>query len=264
MQNMDLLCSESIVCDSDSAYRINQQQTYAEPIIRTDFSSTTSDSAGNVANTIAASNPSNSSSNSVVCKRSEIVYIYASAESLRTQNQSHQLQEKGMKEPVEWITRSCSNQPSAVRLQGWQSKSDPLGSNYVNTAIGDPTFKSDRCLENALKAEEKHQQIVETYFRTVQRDITPAMRKIVVEWMMEVCAEEKCQEEVVLLALNYMDRFLSTKSVRKTHLQILAAACLLLASKLREPSCRALSVELLVVYTDNSIYKEDLILYSLL
>jgi len=63
----------------------------------------------------------------------------------------------------------------------------------------------------------------------------------------------------VLLALNYMDRFLSSKSVRKTHLQILAAACLLLASKLREPSCRALSVDLLVVYTDNSIYKDDLI-----
>uniref|UniRef100_A0A1A9WIP4 Cyclin N-terminal domain-containing protein n=1 Tax=Glossina brevipalpis TaxID=37001 RepID=A0A1A9WIP4_9MUSC len=56
-----------------------------------------------------------------------------------------------------------------------------------------------------------------------------------------------------------MDRFLSTKSVRKTHLQILAAACLLLASKLREPSCRALSADLLVFYTDNSIHKADLI-----
>lgn len=78
-------------------------------------------------------------------------------------------------------------------------------------------------------------------------------------FLLQVCAEEKCQEEVVLLALNYMDRFLSTKTVRKTHLQILAAACLLLASKLREPSCRALSAELLVFYTDNSIHKADLI-----
>ncbi|KAH8398555.1 hypothetical protein KR222_000019, partial [Zaprionus bogoriensis] len=56
-----------------------------------------------------------------------------------------------------------------------------------------------------------------------------------------------------------MDRFLSSKPVRKTHLQILAAACLLLASKLREPSCHALSAELLVFYTDNSINKDDLI-----
>ncbi|XP_036319100.1 G1/S-specific cyclin-E2 [Rhagoletis pomonella] len=134
---------------------------------------------------------------------------------------------------------------------------------FVNIATVDPIFLTDRCLENALKAEEKLPQPVCTYFKTVQKDITPPMRKIVAEWMMEVCAEEKCQEEVVLLALNYMDRFLSTKSVTKTHLQILAAACLLLASKLREPSCRALSAELLVFYTDNSIYKGDLIKWEL-
>lgn len=134
---------------------------------------------------------------------------------------------------------------------------------FVNTAAEDPTFLTDSCLENALKAEEKRPQPICTYFKKVQTDITPPMRKVVAEWMMEVCAEEKCQDEVVLLALNYMDRFLSTKSVRKTHLQILAAACLLLASKLREPSCRALSADLLVFYTDNSIYKSDLIKWEL-
>lgn len=132
----------------------------------------------------------------------------------------------------------------------------------VNTAVEDPVFLSDRCLENALKAEDKHPTVC-SYFKTVQKDITPPMRKIVAEWMMEVCAEQKCQEEVVLLALIYMDRFLSTKSVLKNHLQILAAACLLLASKLREPSCRALSADLLVYYTDNSIIKHDLIQWEL-
>lgn len=75
----------------------------------------------------------------------------------------------------------------------------------------------------------------------------------------QVCEENKCQEEVFLLALSYMDRFLTTTSVRKTHLQILAAACLLLASKLREPSCLGLPAELLVFYTDNSITRTDLI-----
>ncbi|XP_044573224.1 G1/S-specific cyclin-D1 isoform X10 [Drosophila ananassae] len=127
----------------------------------------------------------------------------------------------------------------------------------VNTAVRDPILLSDRSLEIALRVERNRNQ-VDFYF-SIQKDITPAMRKIVAEWMLEVCAEEKCQEEVVLLALSFLDRFLSTKSVRKTHLQILAAACLLLASKLREPSCRALSVDLLVIYTDNSIFKDDLI-----
>lgn len=56
-----------------------------------------------------------------------------------------------------------------------------------------------------------------------------------------------------------MDRFLAAILVGKTHLQILATSCLLLASKLREPSCRGLSADLLVLYTDNSIVKRDLL-----
>lgn len=82
--------------------------------------------------------------------------------------------------------------------------------------------------------------------------------------LLQVCEENNCQEEVFLLALNYMDRFLaSTEStlehVQKNHLQILAAACLLLASKLREPGCLGLPADLLVFYTDNSITRTDLI-----
>lgn len=56
-----------------------------------------------------------------------------------------------------------------------------------------------------------------------------------------------------------MDRFLALTSVGKSQLQILAAACLLLASKLREPSVRGLPADLLVFYTDNSITRRDLI-----
>lgn len=76
---------------------------------------------------------------------------------------------------------------------------------------------------------------------------------------LQVCEENHCQEEVFLLSLSYMDRFLACTSIGKNHLQILAAACLLLASKLREPLCRGLPVELLVIYTDNSITRRDLI-----
>lgn len=75
----------------------------------------------------------------------------------------------------------------------------------------------------------------------------------------QLCEEQNCQEEVSLLALSYMDRFLSLIPIRKTHLQILATGCLLLASKLREPNYKALPVELLVFYTDHSITKKDLI-----
>lgn len=57
----------------------------------------------------------------------------------------------------------------------------------INTACPDPTFLADRCLENLLRAENNvSQDKIFKYFNE-QSDITPKMRKIVAEWMMEVC-----------------------------------------------------------------------------
>lgn len=134
----------------------------------------------------------------------------------------------------------------------------------LNTAVKDPTFLEDRCLENLLKSEERHERQRCNYFATVQKDISHRMRQVVAEWIIDLCEEQNCQEEVSLLSLNYMDRFLSSVPIRKTHLQILATACLLLASKLREPNYKALPVELLVFYTDHSITKKDLIRWELM
>lgn len=84
----------------------------------------------------------------------------------------------------------------------------------------------------------------------------------------QLCEERMCQEEVSILAINYMDRVLSKLPITKNNLQLLAATCTFLASKLREPSTHALQPEVLIYYTDNSITKKDLIVsddnYSLL
>lgn len=56
---------------------------------------------------------------------------------------------------------------------------------FANTAVVDKTFLHDRCLENLLKDEDRHKTVC-SYFYTVQKDITPPMRKIVADWMMEV------------------------------------------------------------------------------
>ncbi|KAK0182974.1 hypothetical protein PV327_001053 [Microctonus hyperodae] len=125
-----------------------------------------------------------------------------------------------------------------------------------NRAYADPALLDDeRVLQNLLKTEERYAPS-SSYFECVQRDISPLMRKIVAEWMLEVCEEQRCQDEVFPLSMNYLDRFLSICPIRKSQLQLLGTACLLLASKLRETV--PLTADILVFYTDKSITLDDL------
>lgn len=129
-------------------------------------------------------------------------------------------------------------------------------------AYPDPALlNDDRVLLNMLGQEEKYTPTT-AFFTCVQKDVTPQMRAIVSNWMLEVCEAQKCQEEVFPLSMNYMDRFLSVCPIVKTQLQLLGTACLLLASKLREPE--HLSAAQLVSYTDHSFTEADLWSWELL
>ena len=56
--------------------------------------------------------------------------------------------------------------------------------------------------------------------------------------------------------MNYLDRFLSVCNTSRTKLQLLGAACMFIASKLKE-TC-PISAERLVIYTDHSINLSNL------
>ncbi|CAO2606706.1 G1/S-specific cyclin-D2, partial [Lemmus lemmus] len=126
----------------------------------------------------------------------------------------------------------------------------------VRRAVPDRNLLEDRVLQNLLTIEERYLPQC-SYFKCVQKDIQPYMRRMVATWMLEVCEEQKCEEEVFPLAMNYLDRFLAGVPTPKTHLQLLGAVCMFLASKLKETI--PLTAEKLCIYTDNSVKPQELL-----
>ncbi|KAJ4435640.1 hypothetical protein ANN_18256 [Periplaneta americana] len=116
-------------------------------------------------------------------------------------------------------------------------------------------FEDMRVLQNLLDLETVYTP-ARNYFGTVQKDIQPFMRKVVSTWMLEVCEEQHCEDQVFPLAVNFLDRFLCRCPISRRQLQLVAAVCLLLATKIRQ--CQVLSVDVLCAYTDNSISPEEM------
>lgn len=133
----------------------------------------------------------------------------------------------------------------------------------VRRAYLDPVLlNDDRVLRNLLEAEEKYTPCADYFGNQFQTDIRPFMRKMVAQWMFEVCEEQQCEEEVFPLAMNYLDRFLAVQRIKRSQFQLLGAACMFLASKLKDTI--PLTAEKLIIYTDNSITLEQLLHFELI
>ena len=85
---------------------------------------------------------------------------------------------------------------------------------YVQPCL-DPVLSTDsRVLTNLLVTETHHRPTSNNYIGEVQLDVTDKMRKIVADWMLEVCEEQRCSPQVFLLAVSYVDRLLCKIQVR--------------------------------------------------
>ena len=110
-------------------------------------------------------------------------------------------------------------------------------------------MRDQRIMENLLLSESAKKIV--NYCERIQTEIAPHMRKIVTDWMLEVCQDQQCQPEVFFLAVNYLDRFLSLVNIKKNQFQLLASVCILLASKFSQVV--PITSEQLVVYSDHSV-----------
>ncbi|XP_047310700.1 cyclin-A2-4-like [Impatiens glandulifera] len=73
-----------------------------------------------------------------------------------------------------------------------------------------------------------------SYMEKMQKDVTPTMRGILVDWLVEVTEEFKLVPDTLYLTVNFIDRFLSRNCMDRQRLQLLGITCMLIASKYEE------------------------------
>ncbi|VVA92765.1 unnamed protein product [Arabis nemorensis] len=95
------------------------------------------------------------------------------------------------------------------------------------------------------------------YIEKVQKDVTPSMRGVLVDWLVEVAEEYKLVSETLYLTISHIDRFLSVKTVNKQKLQLVGVSAMLIASKYEEISPP--KVEDFCYITDNTFTKQDVV-----
>lgn len=71
-------------------------------------------------------------------------------------------------------------------------------------------------------------------FRAKQKDVTPHMRAILVDWLVEVHLKFKLMPETLFLAVWLMDRYLAAEVVAKQDLQLVGITAMHLASKYQD------------------------------
>ncbi|KAG5375850.1 hypothetical protein IGI04_040446 [Brassica rapa subsp. trilocularis] len=119
-------------------------------------------------------------------------------------------------------------------------------------------FVADICaylreMEGKLKQRPLHD-----YIEKVQNDITPSMRGVLVDWLVEVSEEYKLVSDTLYLTVSYVDRFLSAKPIHRQRLQLVGVSAMLIASRKYEEISPP-KVEDFVYITDNTFTRQDVV-----
>ncbi|KAI5006175.1 hypothetical protein ZWY2020_033418 [Hordeum vulgare] len=69
------------------------------------------------------------------------------------------------------------------------------------------------------------------FLETIQKDVNPSMRAILIDWLVEVAEEYRLVPDTLYLTVNYIDRYLSGNEINRQRLQLLGVACMLIAAR---------------------------------
>ncbi|KAA8912863.1 cyclin-like protein [Sphaerosporella brunnea] len=114
---------------------------------------------------------------------------------------------------------------------------------------GDEIFDYMRELEKKLTPN--------AHYMDFQSEIQWSMRAILMDWLVQVHARFNLLPETIFLCQNYIDRFLSSKVVSLTKLQLVGATALFVAAKYEEINCP--SVDEIVYMVDNGYTAEEIL-----
>lgn len=108
-----------------------------------------------------------------------------------------------------------------------------------------------------LSVSERQRRPLCSYMESIQTDVNPAMRSILVDWLVEVGVEYRLSSDTLFMSVAFLDRFLSLKDLRRNKLQLAGITSLLVASKYEE--IYAPSVEEFCFITDNTYTREEVL-----
>ncbi|VVB14054.1 unnamed protein product [Arabis nemorensis] len=106
----------------------------------------------------------------------------------------------------------------------------------IDSNVEDPqccSFYAAEIYDN-IHVAELQQRPLANYMELVQRDINQDMRRILVDWLVEVSEDYKLVPDTFYLTVNLIDRFLSNIYIERHRLQLLGVTCMLIASKYEE------------------------------
>ncbi|EPS73019.1 hypothetical protein M569_01737, partial [Genlisea aurea] len=167
------------------------------------------------------------------------------------------------------LSSRASNKPEKSRTKSGKNKVDPVNSaideNLEAAAISSGSEEQrERSDYDALIFQYLHsleldpkRRPLSDYMEKIQKDLNPSMRTVLIDWLVEVAEEYKLVSDTLYLAVSYIDRFLSTRSLIRKDLQLLGVTCMLIAAKYEESNPP--KVEEFCYITDNTYTKEEVV-----